>query len=61
MHDEIEANPPAFRNNRRLQAMVLWLLVLWVITAIEPFNRRDWFLENLLVFFYAALLVFSYR
>jgi putative membrane protein len=61
MHDEIEANPPALRNNRRLQAMVLWLLVLWVITAIEPFNRRDWFLENLLVFFYAALLAVTYR
>ena len=49
-----------FRHNRPLQAMVLWLLVLWIITAIEPFNRRDWLLENLLVFVYSGLLVFSY-
>jgi putative membrane protein len=41
--------------------MLLWLLVLWVITAIEPFNRRDWLLENLLVFSYGALLAASYR
>jgi putative membrane protein len=54
-------NTLPFRHNRPLQAMVLWLLVLWIITAIEPFNRRDWLLENLLVFVYSGLLVFSYR
>lgn len=53
--------PQPFRNNRTLQGLVLWLALLWVITAIEPFNRRDWLLENLLVFIYAALLVASYR
>jgi len=41
--------------------MVVWLLVLWTITAIAPFNRRDWLLENLLVFMYSGLLVTSYR
>jgi len=40
--------------------MVVWLLLLWLVTAIEPFNRRDWFLENLLVFFYAGLLLTTY-
>ncbi len=40
--------------------MAAWLLLLWVVTAIEPFNRRDWFLENLLVFFYVGLLLVSY-
>ena len=50
-----------FRHNRPLQVMVLWLLVLWIITAIEPFNRRDWLLENLLVFFYGGLLALTYR
>jgi len=29
--------------------------------AIDPFDRSDWLLENLLVFFYAGLLVASYR
>jgi putative membrane protein len=50
-----------FRRNRPLQVMVVWLLVLWTITAIAPFNRRDWLLENLLVFMYSGLLVASYR
>lgn len=50
-----------FRSNRPLQALILWLAVLWVITAIDPFNRRDWLLENLLVFIYGALLVATYR
>lgn len=50
-----------FRHNRPLQLMVVWLLVLWTIAAIEPFNRRDWLLENLLVFMYSGLLVTSYR
>jgi putative membrane protein len=50
-----------FRNNRLLQGLILWLMVLWVITAIEPYNRRDWLLENLLVFIYAGLLIVTYR
>jgi putative membrane protein len=40
--------------------MAIWLLLLWLATAIEPFNRRDWLLENLLVFFYAGLLLVTY-
>jgi putative membrane protein len=40
--------------------MAAWLLLLWLVTAIEPFNRRDWFLENLLVFFYGGLLLITY-
>jgi putative membrane protein len=58
---QMEDITPAFRSNRLLQGLVCWLVVLWVITAIEPFNRRDWFLENLLVFFYGALLLLTYR
>ncbi len=50
-----------FRENAFLQALLAWLIALWVITAIEPFDRRDWLLENLLVFIYAALLIISYR
>lgn len=57
----MEHTTPAFRSNRLLQGLVCWLIVLWIITAIEPFNRRDWFLENLLVFFYGTLLVLTYR
>ena len=51
----------AIRANRPLQGMLLWLVALWAITAIDPLNRRDWFLENLLVLIYGFLLVVSYR
>ena len=53
--------PPPFRHNTFLQGLILWLFVVWVLAAIEPFNRRDWLLENLLVFCYAILLTLTYR
>ena len=51
----------SFKANRVLQALVIWLVLLWIITAINPLYPRDWLLENLLVFIYAGLLVFTYR
>jgi len=51
----------SFRSNRVLQGLVLWLVVLWIITAINPLFPRDWLLENVLVFIYSALLVITYR
>lgn len=53
--------PPDFRSNHILQGLVVWLAGLWVITAIAPFDRRDWLLENLLVFLYGGLLLATYR
>lgn len=50
-----------FRSNRILHGMMLWLLVIWIIAAIEPLYPRDWLLENLLVFIWSALLIFTYR
>ncbi|MCK5395599.1 MAG: DUF2238 domain-containing protein [Gammaproteobacteria bacterium] len=50
----------SFRSNRLLQGLVVWLLLLWVITAINPLFPQDWLIENLLVFVYGALLVFTY-
>ena len=49
-----------FRSNRLLQGIVAWLVVLWIITAINPLYPRDWLIENLLVFVFGALLVFTY-
>jgi putative membrane protein len=40
---------------------VSWLVLLWIVTAIEPLYPRDWLLENLLVFLFGVLLVVSYR
>ena len=50
-----------FRDNRFLQLLLVWLVGLWIVTAIEPFNRRDWLLENLLVVIYGGLLIATYR
>lgn len=50
-----------FRTNAPLKGFVLWLLALWVVTAIRPLYPGDWLLENLLVFFYGILLVVTYR
>jgi len=32
------------------RALMGWLLLLWLVTAIAPSYRHDWLLENLLVF-----------
>jgi len=60
-HDRENHLTPAFSDNRFLQALLIWLLALWAVTAIEPFDRRDWLLENLLVFIYGGLLIATYR
>jgi putative membrane protein len=57
----VSDTPLPFPRNRPLQAMLAWLAVLWLITAVEPFNRFDWLLENLLVFIYGVLLLATYR
>lgn len=51
----------SFQSNRVLQGLVVWLVVVWIITAINPLYPRDWLLENLLVFIWSALLIFTYR
>ena len=56
--------------NNRMRVMhhrgVLLLLAtvyaaLWVVLAIEPFDRQAWVLENMLVFALVPLLVWGYR
>lgn len=50
-----------FRRNKPLQGMAAIFAVVWVVGAIAPENRFDWFLENLLVFVYVGLLGHFYR
>ncbi|MDH3759811.1 MAG: DUF2238 domain-containing protein [Gammaproteobacteria bacterium] len=50
-----------FKSNRILQAMILWLVTVWILAAIDPLYPRDWLLENLLVIGWSALLVATYR
>lgn len=51
----------AFRANRTLQVAALLYAVLWIAAAIEPHDRFDWFLENILVFLTVPVLIASYR
>lgn len=50
-----------FFKNRLLQVLVGWYAVVWVIAAITPLDRHDWWLENLLVFAALAILTGTYR
>lgn len=51
---------PLFAKNHFLQVLTAAYAVFWLILARRPFDRADWFLENLLVFAMLALLGFSY-
>ena len=50
-----------FSRNRLLLALAAWYAVVWVITAIAPLDRHDWFLENLLVVAALAILIGTHR
>ncbi len=50
-----------FRKNRPLQLMMLWLVTIWLITAIKPLYPIDWVLENLLTYIFAALLIATHH
>lgn len=47
--------------NRLPQILFAAYAVVWVLTAIKPFNRQDWLLENLLVFVAVPVLVATFR
>jgi len=53
--------PADFRRNRFQQALALVLAVAWVAAAIDPEDRLDWLLENLLVFVAAVAAVVTHR
>jgi putative membrane protein len=44
-----------------LQGLTALFAIIWLVGAIAPMNRFDWFLENLLVFIAVALLGWFYR
>jgi len=48
--------------SRRFPAVLLVLFVLlFAVTAIQPFDRKDWFLENIPVLIALVVLVATYR
>jgi putative membrane protein len=50
-----------FIDNRFLQIALGSYVLLWVALGIHPVDRGDWFLENLLVFVSAAVLIPTFR
>ena len=52
---------PDFRDNRLLQILAVWYLLVWIWAAIAPHDRFDWLLENILVFVFAGVLLKTYR
>jgi putative membrane protein len=50
-----------FRNNRLLHILCGIFLAVFAISAYRPVMAEDWWLENGLVFAFAALLIASYR
>jgi len=50
-----------FRDHRLLQVLAGAYALVWIVAAIRPLDRHDWFLENLLVVALVAILVGTYR
>lgn len=50
-----------FRHNPLLQALAIAYAAVWIVTAIQPFDRHDWLLENLLVVGLLSVLIATYR
>jgi putative membrane protein len=54
-------NLPKMTHIRYVSALLSLLTLLWICLAIEPFDRKDWLLENLLTVITVALLAATYR
>ena len=38
--------------------LFFFYVLIWIILAINPVNRADWFLENILIFIFVPIMVF---
>ena len=52
---------PDFRSKKFQQALLLIFLIFWIVFAISPVYRPQWWLENYLVFAFILFLVLSYN
>ncbi|MEQ2008879.1 MAG: DUF2238 domain-containing protein [Limisphaerales bacterium] len=52
---------PKPTHDRLPQFLLASYTVVWALTAIRPFNRQDWLLENLLVFVVVPALACTHR
>lgn len=50
------------RDGRRLpQVLLAWYALCWIVTSVEPVDRQDWMLENMLAVSLVAGLLLTYR
>jgi putative membrane protein len=57
-----DQNSPSGDNHRMiLMGLLLSYGLFWTWLAIDPIDRRDWFLENLLTVGFVAVLLLTYR
>ena len=52
---------PSLRRNRLFQVLLGGYLILWIVLAISPVDRRDWLLENILAMVSVTVLIVTYR
>jgi putative membrane protein len=54
-------NQRSFRDHYLLQGLCVWYLFVWGFLAIDPLDRQDWFLENILALGLIVVLIATYR
>lgn len=54
-------NQKPFHEQRLLHGLIAWYLAIWTFLAIEPLDRHDWFLENILAIGLVLVLIVTYR
>ena len=52
---------PNFSQNALLKSLAGIYLIVWVVAAVKPLFPSDWLLENILVFTFLPLLIFTYK
>jgi putative membrane protein len=52
---------PHVKRNHLLLGLLAWYGLLWIVLAVGPRDRQDWFLENVLALSAVATLVVTYR
>jgi putative membrane protein len=49
------------KRTKLLLGLLVWYGLLWIVLAIAPLDRQDWFLENLLALSAVTTLIVTYR
>jgi len=52
---------PGFRNKKFQQILLTIFVIFWIVFAISPLYRPEWWLENYLLFAFILFLVLSYN